>query len=591
MGTGRQFLLEIRRRNVLRAAMLYAGAVWAFGQGLSQFSPTLGLPDWVTRWFLIAAVIGFPFWVAFAWFYELTPHGFKRESEVAADAPIRHSNARRLDFAIIAVLVVAVVLLGSGYFVRRHPPASQAEGDFAPPGGTLVVLPFKNLSGDPTQQYFSDGISEELTGALGRNPALSVIAWDTASKFRDSRKSAMDIGRELNVAHVLSGNIERAGAEVRVSVELTNAVTGYEVWSHHYDDSFADIFSVQDRVSRSIANALEVRFSETDLPAGGTHNPQAHELVLKSLRLMGDMDAASLAAARSNLEQALKLDPDYADAHAMLAQVLLGLTQHANLPLATAIPEIRSEAERALAIDPRNANALLALGLAYDNSTPRQIDKAKAEFVQAIAIDPSNNAARTDYALDLPLKEARAEVERVAGLDPDDAGNWNNLAVYNQDMGDWPQVIDATRHLLHLAPSYVFGAFYLANAYQQMGQHEQSVQAFDLVKPATELDKRLLETGRLVYQAAQSASLRPKAIAALRELSQQNAANQDVAYNVMQMYLALDDTTPALHVLQGYCKAVPVACSDLAINPVYTPLRSNATFLQLARQYTTIKLD
>ncbi|MBS0431837.1 MAG: hypothetical protein JSS21_05470, partial [Proteobacteria bacterium] len=123
MGNGvanpRRFFAELKRRNVLRAAALYAGAVWAFGQGLSQFSPALGLPDYATRWFLIAAVIGFPFWLAFAWFYEFTPQGIKRESEVAPSESVAHSTARKLDFAIIGVLIVAVALLASGYFVKR----------------------------------------------------------------------------------------------------------------------------------------------------------------------------------------------------------------------------------------------------------------------------------------------------------------------------------------------------------------------------------------------------------------------------------------------------------------------------------------
>ena len=183
MAVRASFFAELKRRNVLRAAVLYAGAAWAFGQGLSQFSPALNLPDYATRWFLIAAVIGFPFWLAFAWFYEFTPQGFKRDEDVAADALARHSNARKLDFAIIGVLIVAVVLLASGYFVRRTAPAAAPAAKLAafhPPAGTIVVLPFANLGGDKSQQYFSDGITEELTNALGQNAALTVIAWDTA---------------------------------------------------------------------------------------------------------------------------------------------------------------------------------------------------------------------------------------------------------------------------------------------------------------------------------------------------------------------------------------------------------------------------
>src|SRR6185437_12057753 len=197
------FFAEMKRRNVLRAAVLYAGAVWALAQGISQLASAIGLPDYATRWFLIAAVIGFPFWLAFAWFYEFTPQGFKRDDDVAADASARYSNSRKLDVAIIGVLIVAVVLLASGYFVRRAAPAAAQPAKLAvfhPAADTLVVLPFANLGGDPKQQYFSDGITEELTNALGQNTALRVIAWDTASKYRNSQQSATDIGKALNVA-------------------------------------------------------------------------------------------------------------------------------------------------------------------------------------------------------------------------------------------------------------------------------------------------------------------------------------------------------------------------------------------------------
>ena len=246
-------LEELKRRNVLRAAVLYAGAIWALAQGISQLAPAFGAPAWITRWFVIAGIIGFPFWVAFAWFYELTPQGLKRESEVASNAAITHSAARKLDFAIIGVMAVAIVLLASGYFVRRGAPAKVARTStptaakpaaFDPPANTMVVLPLKNLSGDPKQQYFSDGITEELTDALGQNPALRVIAWDTASRYRDSHESAQAIGKALNVAHILHGSIARAGDEVRITAELVDTRSGYQVWSKHYDDAFANIFQV-----------------------------------------------------------------------------------------------------------------------------------------------------------------------------------------------------------------------------------------------------------------------------------------------------------------------------------------------------------
>ncbi|HJR12735.1 MAG TPA: hypothetical protein VJ833_02450 [Rhodanobacteraceae bacterium] len=585
------FISELKRRNVLRAAVLYIGAVWALAQGIAQLGPAFAAPDWITRWFVIAAIIGFPFWVAFAWFYEFTPQGFKRDSEVTADSPARHSNSRKLDLAIIGVLIVAVVLLGSGYFVQRKPAvaaaaAPKAATTFNPSKDTLVVLPFKNLSGDPKQQYFSDGITEELTGALGQNPALRVIAWDTASKYRDAKQSATDIAKALDVANVLHGSIAREGAAVRISVELVNAVTGYELWSQHYDDSFANIFAVQDKVSQAIAGALQVKFAQADLPTGGTTNAEAHELVLKGRALSDKFDAASYEAARKDFEQAIALDPNYADAHALLSRALLTLTQHSSLPLATTLPQIRAEAGKALALDPRNADAWVALGLADASTNPPDFAKANREYQKALAFDPSNANAHLDYGDLLPLKQAVAEEQEATLLDPDNATAWNNLATYDQDLGDWAQMATAAQAMVRLNPASVDSAFYLAYAYQQLHQYAPMVAAFDLVKPATPLDREQVTAGRLVYRAVADPSLRPQALAALKALSR-HQSNSDVAGNLLGMYAALGEHAALLQLLEAFCPARPVGCNDLAINPLYAPLRADPAFQTLVKKYNT----
>lgn len=588
-------LEELRRRNVPRAAVLYAGAIWALAQGISQLAPSFGAPGWITRWFVIAGIIGFPFWLAFAWFYELTPQGLKRESEIAPNAAITHSTARKLDFAIIGVMAVAIVLLASGYFIRRGAPAQVVQAPepaaakaaaFDPPADTIVVLPFKNLSGDPKQQYFSDGITEELTDALGQNPALRVIAWDTASRYRDSHESAQAIGKALDVAHILHGSIARAGDEVRITTELVDTRSGYQKWSKHYDDTFANIFQVQDKVSQAIAQALQVKFAQADQPAGGTRNPAAHELVLKGRALMEKDDAASLTAARRDFEQALGLDPDYADAHAWLAHVLLDLTQHSDLSIKAMLPAIRAHAQKALALDPGNADAWVALGNVDAYADPPDLARARTEFRKALALDPSNVAAHVDYGIVLPLKPGLAQTREATLLDPADTNAWNNLVVTDADLGNWQPMIQATETLLRLDPANVDSAFALAYAHRQLHQYNQMLAGFDRVQPATPLDRQQVAAGRLVYRAVRDPALVPRALAALKDLSRYQS-NQDVANNLLQLYLALDQTTPALRLLESFCTAGPGDCGDLAINPIYQSLRADPRFQQLAKKYTT----
>jgi len=176
------FFVELKRRNVIRAAILYTGGVWALAQGISQLGPSLGGPEWATRWFLVAAGIGFRFWITFAWFYEVTPEGLKRESEIDPAESIAHDTGRKLDFAIIGVLAIAVVLLLTDRFVLRHGVNETAALPIAEK--SIAVLPFINISEDKANEFFSDGISEELLNLLSKVPQLQVAARTSSFSFK-----------------------------------------------------------------------------------------------------------------------------------------------------------------------------------------------------------------------------------------------------------------------------------------------------------------------------------------------------------------------------------------------------------------------
>src|SRR5581483_6092240 len=216
-GGDMNLIAELQRRNVLRAAVLYAGAVWALAQGLAQLLPLFGDYGWIARWFVIASVIGFPFWIAFAWFYEFTPQGLQRESEIAADASIARSTGRKLDRAIIAVLAVAVVLLLANTFIwHKGAGTSSNDASSAVSPKSVAVLPLVNESDAKDQQYFSDGLSEDLITALSQFYGLKVISRNSSFQFRDSKLSSSAIGQALGVAHLLEGSVHKLGGEVRI---------------------------------------------------------------------------------------------------------------------------------------------------------------------------------------------------------------------------------------------------------------------------------------------------------------------------------------------------------------------------------------
>ena len=595
-----------------RIAVAYAVAAWLLVQVATQVFPFFNIPNWSVRLVVVASAIGFPFAVVLAWVYEITPEGVRRT--VPADSPdarpefARHQIGRKLNMVIIAVLVLAVALLGWRLLVLRHAGSTKTSktivqaqaqthgrqaadaksattpGAFNPPADTLVVLPFANLGGDPKQQYFSDGITEELTNALGQNAALTVIAWDTASHYRNSSEGPQAIGKALNVANLLHGSIQREGDQVRVVVELVNTLTGAQIWSNHYDDSLANVFQVQDRISASIAEALQVKFAAAR--SVQTVNPQAHDLVLQARALMDKAHtAAPIEQARKLYEQAIALAPDYADAHAGLARAWFDLTLYSTLPLKDALPKAREEANKALALDPRNAEALVALAVA-DTAEGRNAE-ARTYFERALALDPSNAIAHLDYGTILPLQQALAQTVEAVQLDPDSATAQYNLADVQLDSGEYVQALAPWQATIRLDPHSADDAMGLALTYSLLHRNADAVKAFDLVQPTTELAKALIAAGGLTYESLLDPKLHAQALAAVDALRRRTDLDPTSMGDVLQLELALGQNPIALEQLPKYCASVRVACNDLSVNPLWLPLRGDPRFQALVKQYDT----
>ncbi len=239
-----KFIGELKRRNVPRAAILYIGSVWALAQGIAQLGPELGAPDSATRWFLIAAAIGFPLWLVVSWRYEFTSQGIKLESEVDDNALDARKVKRRTDLIIIGVLAIAVVLLLTDRVVERTMPAQAVQ--VAAAGNSIAVLPFDNQSSDKDQQYFSDGLSEGFIIALSRIDGLRVINRKSSFEFRDSKDDSKAIAAKLGVSHLLEGSVSRVGDTVRIRASLTKAADGSTLWAENYDCFYKDLFALQD---------------------------------------------------------------------------------------------------------------------------------------------------------------------------------------------------------------------------------------------------------------------------------------------------------------------------------------------------------
>ena len=470
---------------MLRAGVLYAGAVWALAQGLAQLLPLFGDYEWIARWFVIACIVGFPFWIAFAWFYEFTPQGLKRESEIAPDDSIAHSAGRKLDKWIIAVLTVAVVLLLTNTFVwRRGAGLDGGSVVAATPLKSIAVLPLINESGDAAQDYFSDGLSEELISALGQVRDLKVIGRNSSFQFRGrAQDDTAGIGAKLGVATLLEGTVRKQGDEVRIVASLIRASDGIQLWSRTYDRQLKDVFAVQSDIATSVANALKARvFSgaveATDKPPSG--NLAAYDAMLQGRWYADRRNREDYFKAVDYYQQAIKLDPDYALAYARLAiaQQWFNDWEADADERKIAGAQARANARRAVQLAPQSAVALGALGI---NQAWSDFDYAAAETTlkKAVALDPSN--AETLYQLaDVTaclgrLDAAIGTMRKVLVMEPLNASFHFYIGQFLLAAGRYPQAEVKLERAIELQPTMEAAHALLAMVYIQQHRFDKAM--------------------------------------------------------------------------------------------------------------------
>jgi len=535
-----RLLAELRRRNVLRAAVLYAGTVWAFGQGLSQFSPAMGLPDWTTRWFLIAACIGFPFWIAFAWFFEITPTGLRRESEIAAGDSIAHSTGRKLDFWIIGSLAIAVVLLLTDRF------ASHDDGAATAAGKSVAVLPFANEGGDSEQQYFSDGLSEDFINALSQFNGLKVIGRNSAFQFRDTHDSAQSIGAKLGVAHLLEGRVRRVGDTVRISAELIKASDGSTLWAQHYDRPYKNLFALQDDITLAVAGALQAKLLQTGGAVPQSDRPPSGDLAAYSAYLQGKFynarrTEADLRQAIAQYEAATKIDPRYALAWASMSHTWtgVGVTFLGGQDAQQAYAKARAAANTAVQLEPNLSTAHVARGYMLLIADFDWVG-AQAEYERAEQLAPKDGASLFylgNVSATLGNPERAVVLTRQAlATDPLRANWYHWLASYLWGLGRLDEAAAASKKAIELQPAAVTYHERLATIEIQRGDAQAALATAE-AEPASSGWRDIAVT-----LAQQIGPDRVAADAALRQLIETQP--DDAAYQIAQAYALRRDPDP-----------------------------------------------
>ena len=410
------FFAELKRRNVLRAAAFYAASAWLLVQIATQVSPFFHIAEWVVRAIVVAATIGFPFAMLFSWFYEWTPQGLQRESEIPPNESITRQTGKKLDRWIIAILLLAVVLLLTDKLVLRpnEKPAADATAATPIPGKSIAVLPFSDLSPSHDQEPFSDGMAEEILNALARIRNLKVMGRASSFYYKGKNVSLKEIGTALGVANVLEGSVRKQGEQVRITAALSRTSDGLQVWSKNYDGTLANIFDLQETFARDIASELNIVLAdvtETRLVDKVTDNPQAYALFVEAQTLVTQRVGDSLPRAIKLLEEATRLDPEFARAWSKLAVALAVEPQYSDASWEANWAAAEKACQRAVALNAQSAEAYAALG--YIEFSRRRYREMVEPSGRALALDPNDVTAIFWGANELAAMGRRADAEAL----------------------------------------------------------------------------------------------------------------------------------------------------------------------------------
>jgi TolB-like protein/Flp pilus assembly protein TadD len=568
------FFAELKRRNVYKVAVAYAVVGWVTAQIATQIFPFFEIPNWAVRLVVLLLIIGFPIALIIAWAFEATPQGIKRTE--SAEAARQRSRGGAWIYVVLIGAALSVGLFFVGRYTADHATRRHSEAIAAAPEKSIAVLPLINESGDPKDEYFSDGLSEELIAALAQISGLKVIGRSSSFRFKDRTEEPKTIGEKLGVSNLLEGTVRKQGDRVRIVAELINAADGIELWTRTFDRELKDIFAVQQEIARAVAESLKVKLLGTqENPSQiATNNVDAHNAYLQGHFHLLRRNAEDFRKAIGYYDQAIELDPNYALAYAERAEAWTFLGDLTG-QRPTAYPKALSDAEKAVAIAPALAEARAALGfvrclgewrfaeglaelrrakeLSPTNPTANdllariivylgRIDEAERQARQAVELDPLSTVTQGNLARVLfyagKLDEADAVARKAAELQPTGAGSHRFQVLIAVQRGDG----DAALREAQLEPDEAFRRFELALAHYVRGD-------------------------------------RPAADAALNDLIAK--AREGFAYQIAQVYAVRGEADKAFEWLQTSFDDRDAGALGLLVDPLLRSLRDDPRYKTL----------
>jgi TolB-like protein/tetratricopeptide (TPR) repeat protein len=475
---------ELKRRNVFRVGIAYVIAAWLILQVVDIVQDILSLPEWAGKFVLLLLVIGLPLALIFAWAFELTPDGIKRESEVDRAQSIQPQTGKKLDPVRDTELVEAATEAVASEAVEQAEQTEEIDN-------SIAVLPFVNMSDEASNEYFSDGISEELLILLTKVTDLRVIARTSSFAFKGKDATIADVARELNVTHVLEGSVRKSGNQVRITAQLIRASDSTHLWSESYDRTLEDIFTIQDEIAVTVVAQLKITLLGV-APTMETANPAAYALILQARQVGNQGTPESLEQSIVLVKQALEIDPEYANGWATLADFYMARRFHEGWDHGDIRSLAREATNHALSINPSSATAHMLLGLismVYDCD----LAAAARHYGRALGVDPTNTfILRQASRLNRVFGRATAAIvtgNYLVTVDPLNPLIHANLGWAYVSGGRWDEAITAFRAALKLSPRVIHAQVGIGVTLLRMGEPEAALiaiqqESFDIYKQA-----------------------------------------------------------------------------------------------------------
>ena len=581
------FFSELKRRNVYKVAVAYVVVSWLLIQASSIFFPAFDAPPWVMKIIIIVVIFGFPVALIFSWAFAITSEGIKLESEIQASKSITRRTGRK-----IVALTIALAVVAAGLFVyqlvRSKSDASNLPTTATIANKSIAVLPFDNLSRDPDNAYFCEGVQDEILTRLAKVADLKVISRTSTQHFKSTPDNLPQIAKQLGVAHILEGSVQKASDQVRVNVQLINALTDAHLWAETYDRKLTDIFAVESEISKTIADTLQAKLTGSEkisIAKVPTANTEAYELYLKGRFFWNKRTGADLKRAIDYFNQAIAKDPNYALAYAGLADSYTLLSVFSAASPQDSIPQARVAAKKALELDNTLAEAHASSGRilsGYDYDFERAI----AEFERAIQLNP-NYATSYHWISNGPLTargefdRAITEGKRAVELDP-------LSMIDNADLGQiyfyarrYDEAISQVGKAIEIDPHSYIAHYYLGQIYQLQGHLTEAIAEY---QKAVELDD---DPQALAFlgQAQARIGQHDKAQKILSRMTEEAKSRYVSAYSFALMFIALGDKERAIDALErAYREGAANDIITIRVDPMLEDLHGDPRFEALAEK-------